>query len=307
MLVQSRDVAQLALEGYAVIPQFLNDGEISALKEDFTVAPAQVVPAKKGASPRTKPYGVKHVGDRALHRTDPKLFQIGQLMSSVIGAALGLRVAAFYFDTRVANFDMFHQDLEPYWLFQDPRQYINVYVPFIKPDTEKSNVEVLPCDTVAGLLPQISDGPNDIMASEGTARIQNLSTGKVIPWNVDLRQIAKCPRLNAGDALLMRGDTFHRTQDSDTVRVAASFRLTNPRHLLAYSKFLDGGVRKLRAIAESRRMLKAVSCFIRQGHELLSAEEVYRAATDSTEPMSAAVDAIASALRKAEAHQAGAG
>merc|ERR1719401_983513 len=46
-----------------------------------------------------------------------------------------------------------------------------------------------------------------------------------LPFHLD--EIGETPHLRAGDALVMRGDLFHKTQDMETGRVNISFRLAD--------------------------------------------------------------------------------
>ena len=49
--------------------------------------------------------------------------------------------------------------------------------------------------------------------------------------------IMECPDLLPGDAILIRGDTFHRTQDADTDRVSLSLRMVRSDRTLTKAKW----------------------------------------------------------------------
>ena len=62
--------------------------------------------------------------------------------------------------------------------------------------------------------------------------------------STDLGTIAVTPQLAEGDLLLLRGDIIHRTQDTDTNRVALSWRVADGATVLKRKRLAAGGVRK---------------------------------------------------------------
>ena len=58
--------------------------------------------------------------------------------------------------------------------------------------------------------------------------------------HVDLEELAVAPNLAAGDLLLMRGDIVHRTQDTDTQRVALSWRVANGDTVISRNRLASG-------------------------------------------------------------------
>ena len=62
----------------------------------------------------------------------------------------------------------------------------------------------------AGFFHDVAGGTLAVNEDRGAARFAN----------VRMEELAVTPHLAAGDLLLMRGDIVHRTQDTDTARVA---------------------------------------------------------------------------------------
>jgi hypothetical protein len=58
----------------------------------------------------------------------------------------------------------------------------------------------------------------------------------------DFDEIGDTPQLEAGDLLLLRGDVFHKTQDTDTDRIAISFRMVNSKTIVRRSSLVSFGV-----------------------------------------------------------------
>ena len=64
----------------------------------------------------------------------------------------------------------------------------------------------------------------------------------VLPY--DINDIAFTPMLDSGDLLIMRGDLIHKTQDADTLRIAASIRVANGEYKVSKAKMVKGGMGK---------------------------------------------------------------
>ncbi len=65
-----------------------------------------------------------------------------------------------------------------------------------------------------------------------------------------------------GDALVMRGDVIHRTQDTETDRLAASFRVTCSSTPVHRERLLSGGREKLRYIMNNHMLYAGIlKCF----------------------------------------------
>lgn len=50
-----------------------------------------------------------------------------------------------------------HQDRENYWMWNDVKNYLNFYIPVVKPIVEKSNLTVVPLDRLHSRAPEIHD------------------------------------------------------------------------------------------------------------------------------------------------------
>jgi hypothetical protein len=90
----------------------------------------------------------------------------------------------------------------------------------------------------------VKDGQTHILSDEtGT------SAG-VIPF--DLGTIMETPHLNAGDLLLLRGDIIHSSQNSNSRRVALSFRMIHSKTSINLPKLVSGGKPKRRIMTNYR-------------------------------------------------------
>jgi hypothetical protein len=224
-------------KGFIHIPGFLTPEQLESCRQHYT-------PNSGGSAKLTVP----NAADAVALLTEP----IIALMKSV-AAETGIRVDAFasasYFATeRGVRFE-WHQDHGSYFFFQTHANYLNLYIPIIKPSADKSNLSVVPFDALARHSPDIAEwtmwsGATTVIPYGSGQLLINDQSGRArtVPFRFD--DIACTPRLNAGDLLLVRGDLFHKTQDSDTDRVALSIRLAHSNTVIRRSTLAYGGVAK---------------------------------------------------------------
>ncbi len=188
--------------------------------------------------------------------------------------------AGVYFSTAKNQKLDWHQDHESYYLYQNHHDYLNFYIPIVKPDREKSNISVVPFDILKSKSPDIYEkilgkGAVSYQVKENKTIIFNCNEGGkygVLPY--DINEIAFTPMLDSGDLLLMRGDVIHKTQDADTQRIAASIRIANGEHKMSKTKMLKGGKVKLDLMANNRGEYEAaIACFDALGKDEMTIKE----------------------------------
>jgi len=156
---------------------------------------------------------------------------------------------------RSRHFYDWHQDHESYYTTNDHFNYINVYAPIVKPDPSKTNLCVLPFDKLQTSCKALHDAcygtgaSSYLHATLGSKRMccrMDDAEGTMRLFDCDIDAITDCPHLKAGDALFIRGDVLHRTQDLETERIVLTLRLTwsgstcNVRNLLGGSSYKMG-------------------------------------------------------------------
>jgi ectoine hydroxylase-related dioxygenase (phytanoyl-CoA dioxygenase family) len=259
----------LETKGYVVIPSFLSEAEIAEFRDDFARQP------KAG-----------HYNHSAASVGDAFKARIDGMLATVRGATnlhVDTQWGAIYFATgKGINFP-WHQDHEAYFSFQNYYDYLNFYIPIVKPLREKSNLMVVPFDVMERECPAI----HRVLFGHGSSRFVRLGSkrlvfcddsGKVHLMPVDPERIADTPQLGAGDLLLLRGDIMHRTQDTETDRVSLSFRASSSKAIVRRSVVADGSLYKARMMAKnagaSQLIFKAFDSTQRdelEAHELLAA------------------------------------
>lgn len=214
--------SDLETKGYLVGRRWLSESDLSELCAQY----------EKGPRPDGYFLGLKPLGRSA------RAYLSGPIASVLaeVRAHTTLRVDAtlkgYYFATEFVNYS-WHQDFEV--LAQDLDNYLNLYVPITKPRLDKTNLTLVPFDSLADVAPdahgELRYGFGNVFelidADRRQYRVTNLCSNSERTVEVALEDAAVTPELNAGDLLMLRADVIHRTQDSETNRLAVSIRAVN--------------------------------------------------------------------------------
>jgi hypothetical protein len=229
--------------GFVVVRDFLTDAETERLVRDYADQPRAA----------NENYNIKNAGTTVSGEIRRGEFTaIADLTGTVAAATTSrcdtLGVGCYFAVSQGIDFG-FHQDHECYWMNQDVHNYLNFYVPVVKPVREQSNLTIVPFDSMPAEMrvQLVGQGATRFIPTIGNhGAFSNDSTGHIrchSPLNLD--DISETPELAAGDLLLMRGDMLHKTQDASTDRVAISFRAFNSRKVVSRKVLLSGGLHKL--------------------------------------------------------------
>lgn len=270
--------------GFLLIRSFLDQEELEFLRRDYEAA----------ALEENSNYSLRRLSAAALQRVDQKCRAVIAQTRKFSEVRVDLLNDGVYFATFSEKPTLvrlrpgpqafpWHQDHENYWLWRDTKDYLNFYIPVVKPDPEKSNLTVAPFDRFRQRAPEV----HQRLLRRGATRVLKSGRhwivkdddqgGKVGRLDFDLAEIEETPHLKPGDLLLMRGDVIHRTQDSSTRRIAASIRYVNGRTLLDRSTMAKGGLVKAVMMSNARYLYEpAFRCFESAGSETLPAVQLDR-------------------------------
>jgi hypothetical protein len=186
----------------------------------------------------------------------------------------------YYFATAYVNYG-WHQDFDV--IAQDLVNYLNVYIPIVKPLREKSNLSVIPFDALAAqsgtACRRLKGGCAHVLSPLGDGRpglrVLDTRDGSTFELDVpvDLQQVAVTPELAAGDLLLVRADVIHRTQDASTERIAISIRAVNGASTLCHETLMQCGSLVERQRAEAEPLL---ACFAEHGTTQVTMDQFLR-------------------------------
>lgn len=279
--------ATLESRGFLHIPSFFSHSDLQALISDFESTSA-------GSNSN---HQVKFASRSALKTLADKLAPVVALIKREAHINVDRTICGVYFDTNdIARWKTppaFHQDHEDYYLFQDLANYLNFYIPIIKENPEKSNLSFVPFD----VLQKRDRKTFERLRGRGASRLQLLQSGrtKVLDdacgnsWlmNCPVDEIAITPTLHAGDVLVLRGDVIHKTQDSDTRRVAVSYRMADSNHIVKKSNLLKGSLVKLKYMTGYRnQFIKVLRCFPSMGE--ITVGELYSHLLTKADPVTVA-------------------
>lgn len=256
----------LDTRGFIVVRGFLSPDELQVFRGDCGVDADDR--SFRGAQPV----------DRSVAQTGPTRPVCEQFQSkfeasaAAFSAGTSTRVdmsyASIYFGTGNVNFETFHQDIQSWFTYQNHVDYLNFWIPIIKPVYEKSNLSILPLDTLRARCPAayertVKQGALRFFSTKkGKAKLVDASGGRSTIYDFHLDDVAFTPLVSAGDLLILRGDVFHRTQDVATNRVALSWRFVNSKGLVERAKLVRGGIGKYKTLFERRRMFQPMlDCF----------------------------------------------
>lgn len=253
--------APLKTAGYLHLPAFLSIEECEALRRDFARG------ASGASGDRNANYDVQSVSVPVAERFEPKLAWVARRVEQETGIVADCSSGSLYFSAERLQFP-WHQDHESFFLFQDHAQYLNFYIPFIKPDPKQSNVCLIPFDRLLAHAPaarRLVGGGATVLHPRGAGtQVLDNENGRQFSLPVNIEALAVTPELHAGDLLLLRGDVIHRTQDGDTGRVAVSFRRQNAAHVLDKERLLQGSATKQRMMRNNPRPYDIACTYLRQ-------------------------------------------
>ena len=255
--------ASLLQRGFCVVRDFMPADLVRAFDSDYGA----------GSQSGNQAYSLGLPGADSMARLRPLLERL--VASLRTGAFRPNRVGGGVFFAIGNGIDFgWHQDHESFFVNQTHRHYLNVYLPVRKPDPARSNLSIVPADNFAAAAPELwakLEGRGAAtVREEGTRRFisDDWRGGEIGALDFALDEIAETPELAAGDALLLRGDLFHRTQDASTDRVALSVRVSGDTHTVTRSHFKTSCEVKDWFLTQNAPMYEAIDSVFRDADEL---------------------------------------
>ena len=234
------DLKDLETRGFVVVRSFLSEAEVEACREDF---------ATREINAENRNYNLSATTGRADEIVRERVKQALSEVSARTDLAVDLPLAGCYFATARGVSFAWHQDHESFYAIQNHYDYLNFYIPIVKPRPDKSNLSIIPFDALEREYPEA----HRLLVKNGAARFNHVE-GRILVFRDepgtthwvegDLDHLAHTPELAAGDLLLIRGDVIHRTQDTETERVSLSFRATSAATIVERRRLTEGGLPK---------------------------------------------------------------
>jgi hypothetical protein len=238
-MADTPDWASLRDTGYVVARGLFSDSQVAALCADYRAS-------EKAADSN---YDIRFVSPELVDELTPTL-QCAAASAAAGGVDADLVHVGVYISVSSGpGFSQWHQDHESYYALQNHEHYLNVWVPIIKPDVHKSNLSIIPFDALKARSPKL----HDRLFGGGAGRFETVkgrhwwvddSTGVSEALDFHFDELGTAPELAAGDALIMRGDMCHRTQDTSTQRVAVSIRVVQSASHVTRKRLVKGCIVK---------------------------------------------------------------
>src|SRR6478752_5574784 len=147
----SENLQDLETRGFVLVRGFLAADELDALRADYESRPMDDNANYNARTPTSAAIATFQA------RIEDVLRQVRQQTS--IKADVHVPTTSNYFTVGATNGVDFpwHQDHESYYVLQNNFDYLNFYLPIIKPEVERSNLCIVPVDVLAEAAPQIHD------------------------------------------------------------------------------------------------------------------------------------------------------
>lgn len=233
-MLNEDNINDLRNKSFCVVKNFLNDDQLNLISEDFNlIKDEKFLNSNFNIIPVGKKIDLKKVFNDTI---DP----LSESIQQHVGIKSDYTPTPTYFSIKHGINFGYHQDHESWYLYRDHKNYLNIWVPIIKPVPELSNVVVINFEKLFKDHPELEFLKNygaTRLESGTPSRMVDDNTGIITEFDFNLEDYAECPNLNAGDALVMRGDCIHRTQDTMTDRVAISVRRMYSHSIVHKSNF----------------------------------------------------------------------
>lgn len=243
------NLIDLETHGYVVIPNFLSKESVDRLTADYQHELASTPSGlykQLGIITSTNTHGLDNL--------------IGPLMMQV-RSETNIEVdfcypSADYFNTNDVSYG-YHQDHEPYWLWQNSYNALNIWIPLIKTEGDKDGLYIVPMDRVKEYhhLLHGRGARRFVDNKDGSTLMIDDCSGEQHVLALSLDALREIPILYPGDALIIRPDTIHASQTKTHLRVAASIRCTNTQGWINRSISFGWGDGQFNAYAAQDNML----------------------------------------------------
>lgn len=218
----------LIQNGYTVVPNFLNEEEVTLLKNDYNSSDSMF-----------GHYGIKMVSKNVMSKISSKITNtLADIRSSTSIKADTIFYPQLYINNHSTYFD-WHQDHEAWYLEQETINHLNFYIPLHKEFRNKSGISIIPMPVLKLHPHLINKGARRFIPGPRTKVIDD-DLGNDFYLDFDISKYAVTPEIGPGDLLLLRGDVIHKTQDTDTERYSVTIRCSYGGKIISKSRLFTG-------------------------------------------------------------------
>lgn len=261
----------LTTRGFVVVRRFLSEEDVSTIERAYRRAKRADVAIYDAREPAEGDTG------RAREKIAAVLPEIRRATGGHVDAVLPETV---FFATDRMNLG-WHTDYKSYYLFQTHEDHLTFWLPIVKPSPGESGLSIVPMDRLRERAPEVFPlvlGRGAARYERGVLHYEQGPSDRRIACPVDLDELAESPDLAPGDALVMRGDLLHRTQDVTTSRISLSARAIGSRARLTAAALLTASPEKRRRmLGEPNAFCDVLAAFCLHGRTEMTAGELLAA------------------------------
>lgn len=234
----------LETKGFIVIKKFLPDSLTDLIREEYQRRHRQSSDYKNN---KYQTLSISSVDWKTKARIESIFVDITRTTNLNINCVMP---RAAYLSNQLIDFP-WHQDHEPFYSWQDMYNAINCWIPIIKDDPQRSGIDIVPHDILLKKYPHFF---TDHVVGRGAKKFYNMSIDTTIMFDdyhggtlklpFNLNDLSITPEVAVGDMLIIRQDVIHKTQDTDSGRVAVSIRCNDDNGILTRSHFLKSCISK---------------------------------------------------------------
>jgi hypothetical protein len=270
----------LTTVGYVHVRNFLSSNELRFVQREYLRHRGEHL-HQRDWSEKDASYNVTPISPIVNWHLEGKLRGVGQEVRAATGITADLNTSGVYFDTG-AGIDLdWHQDHESYFTYQQNYNYLNYYIAVLKPDATRTNLCVVPWTRMKSALPAEQyaklpgGGARRFIPRQSATVVYDDEIGEELLLPVDIEELKDTPELEEGDLLLLRGDVIHRTQDTETDRVAMSYRWTCASATVSRLRLQSGSEEKRRMIQNNPEAYGPIfECFQQSQRDEVTAREL---------------------------------
>jgi hypothetical protein len=207
-----------------------------------------------------------------------------------------------FFATEQTGHLGWHTDHKIAYVHQSFRDHLSLWIPITKPVRNKSGLALVPMDRLREHAPEVYacvHGKGAASYRDGIVRYEDDGRRRAVRCPINLDDIAETPDTVPGDLVVRRGDVLHRTQDTETDRIAVALSAHCVHQIIDVRTLLTGSAHKHQVMIKERtHFSRLLACFLLHRKRRISVAEARQAhrALESSSFVPAITHLVAQAL-----------
>jgi ectoine hydroxylase-related dioxygenase (phytanoyl-CoA dioxygenase family) len=240
--MKSYDITDLDKNGYFIIRNFLSDDEIQHYITFFEKKNSEYV------TKYSKNYKeVDIISNVITASVRGKFESLMDELNTVTGRNINMLSPVIDL-LKTDNVNLpWHQEHEGYYMYQNPKNHLRIWVPLIKNNPESDGIEMVNHEDLRTTANDffvnhvVDTGARFFKIEDNKTTVYDRENDVTTTVDINLDNYAINTMTMPGDAVVFRGDCVHRTQPNSSNRMAIGFKLCDDTQVIRRDKFLSGG------------------------------------------------------------------